>query len=241
MEPEQPPLSEPARLVNVFIAPRKTFLDILRNDRWWVPLVLLSIFSVSFFVMVDKKIGFEQLSRKMMETNQQFQDQPAAQQERTISFVSAIVKFTGYFSPILILLNACIITLVLWGTFNFGMAAEIPFTKALATVFYGFLPSLVTSVLAMASLGLGNPEGFNLQNPVGTNPAYFLDAQTTSKFVYAALTAFDVISLWMVAVMGLGFAVISRGKVKVGAAIGTVAGWFFFYKLVTAALALLRG
>jgi hypothetical protein len=240
-EPEQPRLSEPARLIGTFIAPSKTFLDIRRNASWWAPLVLISVFSVSFFVMIDKKVGFEQIARKVLEKNRQVQQQTPEQQERAVPFTVAILKFTGYASPIFILLYALIITLVLWGTFNFGMAAEIPFGRALAIVMYGWLPSLVGTALGMITLAIGNPEGFKLENPVGTNPAYFLDPETTSKFVYSALTAFDVISLWTVVLIGLGFALNAGKKVKTGTAIGTVAGWFFVWKLISAAFALLRG
>ncbi|MGC2741826.1 MAG: hypothetical protein WA672_01470, partial [Candidatus Angelobacter sp.] len=56
-EPGGPGLSEPQRLVNTFIAPSKTFTDIRRNASWWVPFLLISIFSISFFVMIDKKVG----------------------------------------------------------------------------------------------------------------------------------------------------------------------------------------
>ena len=40
---EQPPLSQVERVVDTFIAPRKTFTDIRRSTSWWVPWVLISI------------------------------------------------------------------------------------------------------------------------------------------------------------------------------------------------------
>jgi hypothetical protein len=59
-ESAQPRLSEPARLINVFASPSKTFQDIRQNASWWVPLVILSIASILFFQMIDKKVGFEE-------------------------------------------------------------------------------------------------------------------------------------------------------------------------------------
>ena len=79
-----------------------------------------------------------------------------------------------------------------------------------------------------------------MENPVGTNPAYFLDPATTSKFVYTILTSFDVISLWCVVLIGIGFAINAKKKISPAAGITLVAAWFFVYKLGSATLAALR-
>jgi hypothetical protein len=92
----------------------------------------------------------------------------------------------------------------------------------------------------MLTLGLGNQEGFRMENPVGTNPAYFLDFATTSKFVYVFLSSFDVISLWCVALIGLGFAINAKKKISPATGITLVAAWFFLYKLGSAAVAAFR-
>jgi hypothetical protein len=42
--PQEPaPLSEPQRLVDVFIAPSKTFTDLRRNASWWAPFLITAI------------------------------------------------------------------------------------------------------------------------------------------------------------------------------------------------------
>jgi hypothetical protein len=240
-EPVGPGLSEGQRLINVFFAPSKTFADIRRNASWWVPFVLVCVFAVTFFVTIDKKVGFEQIARTMMENNSQFQQQPPEQQERTLGFVTTSIKISGYASPILILIYALVIAAVLMGTFNFGMAAEVSFGQAMAITFYSWLPSVLGSIIALITLLLGNPEGFNLQNPVGTNIAYYMDASTTPKFLYSFLTAFDVINFWIIGLIGMGFAITSKKKLSISTAIMTVAVWYFLAKLVGAGFASLRG
>lgn len=236
----QPGLSEPARILNVFVAPSKTFLDIRHNASWWVPLLLVSIVTIAFFVAIDQKIGFEEVARHTMESNSRFQQMPADQQQRVMTFAAASLKYGGYASPIFILFYAMVIAGVLWLTFNFGMDAQILFSRAVAIVLYGWLPSIVGSLLAILTLMLGNPEGFRMDNPVGTNPAYFLDYATTSRFLYVFLSSFDVISLWVVALIGIGFAVNAKKKISIGTAVTVVAAWFFLYKLGSAAIAALR-
>src|SRR5712671_5903690 len=71
---ETAPLSEPARIVNTFIAPSKTFTDLRRNASWWGPFLLMIVISTVFVYTAGQKIGF----RKIMEN--QMQAQPKAQE-----------------------------------------------------------------------------------------------------------------------------------------------------------------
>lgn len=240
LEPAQPRLSEPARIINIFASPSKTFQDIRQNSSWWVPLILFSLLSIGFFQLIDKKVGFDEVARHMMESNPRTAQMPADQLARVTDITAKSLKYGGYFSPIFLLFYAVVIAAVLWFSFNFFMDAEIPFGRAISIVMYGWLPSIVGTGLAMLTLLLGNPEGFRLENPVGTNPAYFMDPATTSKFLYTTLTAFDVISLWCVALIGIGFAINSKKKISAGTGITLVAGWFFVYKLGSAVIAALR-
>lgn len=240
-EPAGPGLSEPQRLINVFIAPSKTFDDIRRKASWWVPFLLISISAIGFFVMIDKKVGFDEVARSMLANNKSIQQLPPAQQELAISRTAMGLKIGEYAAPIFVLLYVTIVAAVLFASFNFIMDAQVSFGRAMAIVMYGWLPRIVLGILAMVSLAFLNPEGFRMENPVGTNPAYFLDFNTSSKFVYGILSAFDLIALWIVALLGMGFARNAKKKISTGSAIGVVATWYFLYMLVTAGLAALRG
>ena len=133
------------------------------------------------------------------------------------------------------LLVFVIIAAVLMGTFNLVAGAAIPFGRALAIVIYGSLPGLIGALLGIISLFAGvDREGFDINNPVATNPAYFMDP-AGNKFLHHIASAFDVFIIWNIVVMGIGFA--CNSKVKRSTAILIVAGLYFAYKLVGAALA----
>jgi hypothetical protein len=55
------------------------------------------------------------------------------------------------------------------------------------------------------------------------------------------LTSVDVISLWIVVLIGMGFALNAKKKISTGSAITAVAVWYFIVKLGGAAFAALRG
>jgi len=240
-EPAGPGLSEPQRLMNTFFAPSKTFTDIRRNASWWVPLLLISIFSISFFVMIDKKVGFEQVARNMLANNKAIQQLDPAQQEQAYARTAIGLKVGEYAAPVFILIYVLIIAAVLMATFNFMMDAQVSFGQSMAIVMYGWLPGILSAILAMFALAFGDVEGFRMDNPIGTNPAHFMDPATTSKFLYAMLTSIDVISIWMIVLIGMGFALNAKKKISTGSAIATVGVWYFIAKLCGAAFAALRG
>lgn len=233
----QPGLSEGARLINTFVAPSKTFTDIRRNQSWWVPWLLISIVSICFMFVVSQKIGYDQITRDEIAKSsraEQFERLSPEQKEQQMRLSANIMKVAGYASPVSVLLVGLIIAAVLMSMFNFGAGAEISFKQSLAIMFYSWLPALLGSALGIVSLFIGvDKEGFNIRNPVATNPAYFMDP-TQHKFVYGMVSALDVFTIWTIILMGIGFSSVS--KVKKGAAIGMVAGAYIVYKLVAAGI-----
>ncbi len=56
--PQEPGLSQWARVTNTFTAPSKTFDDIKRGHRsWWLPLLIMAIVGYIFFAAVNFKVG----------------------------------------------------------------------------------------------------------------------------------------------------------------------------------------
>jgi hypothetical protein len=236
--PEAAPLSEGARIINTFIAPSKTFTDLRRNASWWGPWLLISLISLLFVYSMDRQIGFDQISKNEIAHSSradQFDKLPADQQARQIGFSSSLVRYLSYGIPVMILLYFAVTGLVLWATFKFGAGADVSYKTAYAIVFYAALPGGIGSILGAISMFAGvNPEGFNVNNPVATNPAYFMDP-TANKFLYGMASALDVIVIWTIILLGIGFS--CNSKVKRTTAIAIVAAWYLFWKLGLAALA----
>jgi hypothetical protein len=232
-------LSEGARLVDTFIAPSKTFTDLRRSASWWAPWLLLSIAGMAYVYVVGRQIGFDQLAHNQINasarSSARFEQASPSQQAQQIRITAAITRYVGYFIPALNLFFFLVIATVLWATFQLGTGADVPFGRAYAIVAYGSLPGLIAALLAMGSLFAGvDREGFNINNPAATNPAYFMDP-AGGKFLYGMASALDVFVIWNVVLMGMGFA--SNSKVKRSTAILMVAVWYVLYKLAGASLA----
>lgn len=66
------PLSEGQRLLDVFIAPSKTFTDLRRSAMWWAPFLIIAIVGFLFVYTIDQKVGFQKV------VDNQLQMQPKA-------------------------------------------------------------------------------------------------------------------------------------------------------------------
>jgi hypothetical protein len=236
---EAPPLPEGARIVNTFIAPSKTFTDLRRNASWWAPWIILSIVSVLFMYTISRQVGFEQVSRNQIAHSsraERFDSLPPEQQARQLQISSKFIAVLGYGNPALVLLFLLVETVVLWATFKVAAGAETSFKTAYAIIMYAALPGVIGAILAIISLFAGvNPEAFDINNPAGTNLAYYLDPETTGRFVRGMASAVDVFTWWSIVLIGIGFACTS--KVKRSTAITIVAVWFVLFKLLTSGLA----
>ena len=65
-EPAGPGLSEFERVIDVFIAPSKTFADLKRKAHWWVPWLLLTLVGTAYILTIEKKIGFDAIFEARM-------------------------------------------------------------------------------------------------------------------------------------------------------------------------------
>jgi hypothetical protein len=191
---------------------------------------------------VDKQVGFERVTENQIKLNPKAADQldqlPPADRARRMDLSVKITRGISYAIPVLILLINAIVAGVLMATFNFGVGAEITFGQSLAIVMYSWLVGIVRSVLAIVTLFAGaNLDNFNFSNPVGTNAAYYMSITDTAPWLYRMASWFDVITIWLFVLMGIGFAVVGRKKVSTGIAV--MAGWFVVMVLVSAGWAAL--
>ena len=235
-------LSEPQRIVNTFVAPSKAFEDIRRNTSWWLPWLIVGIFAAVSFALFLKKIDVEQFVRDQIASSprqsQAFESLPKDQQNQRIAISVKITKVTPYLIPIITLITGLIVAAILMAAFNFIHEAAVPYTRSLAIFFYAGLPNIVTAVLAIITVTMANSmEGRNPRNLVATNPAYFMDYQNTSKFLYGMAGSLDVITIWVIVLIGIGFKVNSaKPKLSTGSAIGTVVVLYLVWRLIASGL-----
>jgi hypothetical protein len=230
----EPALSQGARIIDTFIAPSKTFADLRRSAQWWAPFLLITILGWGLVYVAEQKIGLQ----KMVENGLQARPKAEAAYEKATPEQRAVqIKISGVayyvFIPLFLLFVWAIMSGLQFGTLKVVADSDISYGKTFAVLVYSALPLALKNVLAIVSVLAGvNPDGFNLNNPVATNPAYFMNP-ADHPFFYFIGTQVDAFLLWTLVLTAIGF--ITTGKVKMGTSFAIVIGWWVVITLALAA------
>ena len=208
-----PALSQIERVVNTFVAPSKTFADILRSASWWLPFLLMVISTTALNVVIDKQIGFDRVYENQLAASprqsERMNDLSPEQKAQSLAIGTKAVEYSAFAFPLILLVILLLYSLIVWGCFNFGLGAQTTFPQVLAVSWYAALPYLLTPLIALAVIYLGNAsDSYDLKNPVGTNIGYYL--ASAPPFVRGLLSSVDAIKLWSVVLQAIGMAVIAR-------------------------------
>jgi Yip1 domain len=236
---ESAPLPEGQRLAYTFFAPGKTFTDLRRNANWWAPWLIIAIVGLLFVYVIDQKVGFQKVSENLIQLRpkqaERIDNMPADQRQRIMQQQATITKGISYAVPVIALPVYAVFAGVLFATLKFAGGSDLKYKTLFALIVYTRLPEVLMSLLAMLSLLAGvSGDGFNIENPVATNPGYFIGPDG-SPVLRALLTPLDVFTIWTLILTAIGINCIS--KVKRGTAFAIVFGWFAFIVLARVGLA----
>jgi hypothetical protein len=233
--PEPAGLSQGARIIDTFIAPKKTFTDIRRSAQWWLPFLLMTITGCSLVYVAEQKIGVQKMVENDMQARPKAQAQyekasPEAQQQQVK--ISGIIYYVAI--PVFTLIIWLVMAGLQFGTFKFGANADLSYGKSLAIVAYAGLPLMLRTLLAIVSVLAGaSADGFTVNNPVASNPGYFMNP-ADSPFMYFIASQLDIFLLWTVVLTAIGYS--TTGKVKIGTSFAIVIGWWVVITLTFATI-----
>lgn len=244
-EPGGPGLSQWQRVTNTFVAPSKTFEDIRRgNKSWWLPLIIGAIFTYIFFFAVVQKIGMEQVVENQVRMDPKAQERMAnaTPDQRATGNKIAVGITEGFFAggPVVGMIFVAIFSLGLMATINFGFGGRAKFSSIFALFYYAWLPQIIKPILGTIVIYSGMaPESFNIKNYAPTNLGAFLDPVDTSKALYTLATSLDAVTIWTMALLGIGLATVAGVKRSSGYI--AVFGWWALFVLIGVGWAAMMG
>ncbi len=216
-EPAGLGLSEPQRLMNVFIAPSKTFEDLKRNPSWWVPWAISAVFTLVFAIVAVQKIDMRQFAQQQIDKSpmaqRQMEQLTPEQRAQNLAIRATITKVFFYAAPAVALIIGLIAAAVLMALYNFVLGAEVSFSRAMAVVFYAGIPGVLGTILLIVSfLASSDPSTIDISgNPMPTNLGFFLNPDG-NKVLYGLASAIDIFRIWWVVLLGLGFSAASSNR-----------------------------
>lgn len=239
-----------SRLIGVYFSPGETFQDIGRAPNILAPLlVMMLVGGLMGFLMINR-IGIQTFfSRQLDEAvaaGRRTQEQANAQLEQMTS--GPVATFTKASFPIFGALQGVVMALIVAGIFkliSMVMGTENTFKSVLSVTLYTFLAiALITSVIFVIVLYLKSPDEIDPQNAIGTNLASMLTLLVGKdglpKFIMALARWIDIFAIWMIALLSIGYAAISR-KLKTSTVAIVLGGLYGAIALIAAVIATIRG
>jgi len=239
--PEAVGLSQWQRVTNTFSAPSKTFEDIKSgNKSWWLPFIVMLLIGYVFTAAVTQKVGWTQVAENVLRVDAKAQERldkaPAEQRATTMKFTQYSIEGAFLASPVIVLTVLALGSLVLWGTINFVFGGKATFGSIFVVWMYASLPGIIKSLLGTLVLYTGAaPESFNLNNFAPTSIGAFLNPLETNAALYKLATALDVTTIWSLALLAIGIAIVAKVKRSTGYI--AVFGWWAILVLVPVAIA----
>ena len=229
------------RVALVFSSPSRAFTGAGLAKSWWLPFLLIVLFGFGYSAIIGSRVGWDTVTRNNMadspKRQAQMQQLSAEQQQTQMALAARITRVISFAAPLVApLLLGAIIAGILLGTLNFGFGGHARYAALFAVYMFSALPQLIKTIVASAMLFAGvGTDTFLINNPVGSNPAYYLQGGGMSHGVLALLSWFDVFLIWQIVVLILGCAVVSR--LSRGKAAAAVCIWVVLLMLGTSALA----
>lgn len=230
-------MGEVSRLTGVFFEPTKAFTDIAARPRWIPPLLIILLVTISLMVVYTQRGGWRVMIVQQMANNSQAAQLSPEQRQTQIEMGTKYASLSVYIVPIVVPISLLVIAGVLTGITAGILSAPVRFSQVFAIVCYANLAGVLRGALVLVVLLMKNIADFDLKNPFMSNPGYFMDPKTSSKFLYSLAGAFDIFSLWIILLMAVGLKAAAGKRLSFGGAFFAVALPWAVWNLGAAALA----
>ncbi len=220
----QAPVSHFGRIIGVFFSPKQTFASIAERPSWVAPLLLMIVLATCVGTLLNTKMNWGDYIRHKAEENARFSQLSEEDKDKALG---GQVKFWASFSywsgivvvPILVLFFA----LIYWGAFNLFRGAGLRFGQAFGITTHAFLPTALSSILALIILPLKSYGDVDPENVVATSlKAYLPDS--APKVLIALGGSLELFWIWFLVLVAVGFAAANPKKIKPAASFGIVFG-----------------
>jgi hypothetical protein len=235
----QPRLNPFSRIIGVFTCPKQTFASIAERPSWVAPLLLMMALSTCVGTLLNTKMNWSEYIRHKAEENARFSQMSEEQKDQALA---GQVKFWSNFSYgvgiVAVPLSTLIFALIYFGAFNLFRGAGLRYGQAFAITTHAFLPTAISSILALIILPLKTYGDVDPENVVATSLKAYLP-ESAPKPLLALGSSLELFFIWCLVLVAIGFSAANPRKVKLGASFGIVFGLWAVWVLAKVAWAAL--
>lgn len=242
--PSVPPVPEPqsisvfGRLIGVFFSPKATFEDIARKPSWIAPILVMMILGVVSVSALNSHFDWRDYITQQIEKSPRAANLSPEQKQQQIDMSAKFSPTVAYVMGVVMpLLAVLVIAGVLLLAYNVLAGAGISYSASLSVVAHSIFPTVVVGTFLFLLVLFLKPVGaFDLDNPVATNLAALLP-ESVSKGLVAIGKNIDLLEIWKLLLLGMGFACLNPKKLKGGKSYTIVISVFLVYVLCRAGIA----
>ena len=214
--------------IDIFYAPSKVFAR-RATSSFWGPLLVITVVTAIFgFVNRDvaSAIFDAEWNRAMVQVQAQ---NPQVTADQLAAMRGIQEKMVGFFSYIGTPIFIFFVALFVWLAAKM-VSAKLTYGQAVLIMTLAWIPRLVQALLTTVQKLMMDTTTVTSMHSFGFSPARFMDPESTSKMLLAIAGRFDLFTIWLTILIGIGVAVIgnvSRARGFAAAAIVFVLGSLF--------------
>lgn len=193
------------RVIGVLFSPNETFASIARQPDWLVPLVLILVVSLISGIVFAQRVDFGSSIREAAEQNKNVSPEQA---DRAVRIGSAAAKIFSYCAPVISGIFLLIISGFLLLAFRV-MGGEGDFRQAFSVTCYSWMPGLIKSIIITAIVAARSVSATDIPTVLRSNLGFLVTIKQ-NPLLFTLLTKLDVFSIWMIALLVIGFSFVSR-------------------------------
>ena len=210
--PAQPSFAED--VIDIFFQPAAVFRR-RQNRSVWPPMLFVAIaIGLIFFATFNTlqpifEAEFTRNTAKAMANNPQITPE-ALEKMRSVNLTIA-----RYVIGVIMLLTMVVLGTITWLVGKF-FGSKQTFHSGLVVAAWSYMPRVIGAVLAGVQGLVMDPSKLNSQLAISIGPARFLDVEAANPVLYQILGRFDLITIWVTVLIGIGMFV--TGKLGKGQA-----------------------
>ncbi len=193
-------------------SPAEAMYAISKRPRVVAPLLLISLFSATATIVMFYRLNAGEMQIRSIERTGRvltIEDREVIRENSRSTRTLAIGFLSAFLGPILLV---SIVTVIYFGIFTI-LGREAPFKAFLAVTSFAFLPLLLRQLAGIVR-ALVSPETSLLPDEIGSiSAALLLDPNRVSPTIYVAAGLVDVVTVWILALLVIGFRFLVRRSV----------------------------
>jgi hypothetical protein len=229
-------------LLKVLWSPGEAMYLLSKNPRVLAPILFLSLFSALAGGAILMKVDSSELAIRMLERPgagmNLAEEQKELIRESMNSPVTRGMGFaTTFLGPIFVVVLVAGIYFVIFTV----VGREGGFKSFFSITAFAFIPGIFRQ-LAMILTVFVVPSSSLMPDQLGSvSPAVFLDRDSMSPLLFAAVNSVDAISIWILILLIIGYGFVTPKSVSKAARAGAVVCVFLVYVTLRLAVAALQG